>query len=180
MKEVIDTLKQSIATGGKYLSFNLKQEEYGIAILKIKEIIGVATITPIPQAPHYVKGVINLRDKVIPIVDLRLRFEMPEEEYTERTCIIVLETRADALLVGDNDSQQIKGQAATREIGVVVDSVSEVLHIKAENIEPAPSFGATVDTQYIEGMAKLDGGVKILLDIDSVLNDWGDVRQNAA
>jgi purine-binding chemotaxis protein CheW len=109
----------------------------------------------VPQNPEYVKGVINLRGKVIPVVDLRLKFGMEAVAYNERTCIIVLE-------IGD--------QSNTLLIGIVVDSVSEVLNIKGDNIEDVPHFGTVMDTDYILGMAKMDGGVKILLDIDRVLN----------
>ncbi|GAB6095039.1 chemotaxis protein CheW [Desulfatiferula olefinivorans] len=140
---------------GKYLTFSLANEEYGIGILKIKEIIGMLPITTVPQTPDFVKGVINLRGKVIPVIDLRLRFGMQGIEYTERTCIIVVE---------------IAGRAATVQIGIVVDSVSEVLNVKGDDIEDTPAFGTRLDTDYIMGMAKLDGGVKILLDIDRVLN----------
>ena len=139
---------------GKYLTFTLDDEEYGIGILKIKEIIGMMPITSVPRTPEFVKGVINLRGKVIPVVDLRLRFGMEAIDYTERTCIIVVE---------------IVGQAETVQIGIVVDSVSEVLNIKGEDVEDTPAFGAKLDTDYILGMAKMQGGVKILLDIDRVL-----------
>ncbi len=139
---------------GKYLTFMLDNEEYGISILKIKEIIGMMPITTVPQTPAFVKGVINLRGKVIPIVDLRARFGMDTIDYTERTCIIVVE---------------IEGPAGMMMIGIVVDAVSEVLNIKAENIEDTPTFGTKLDTDYILGMAKMEGGVKILLDIDRVL-----------
>ncbi len=140
---------------GKYLTFTLADEEYGIGILKIKEIIGMMPITSVPQTPDFVKGVINLRGKVIPILDLRLRFGMEEMEYTERTCIIVVE---------------IQSHTGKIMIGIVVDSVSEVLNIKGEVIEDTPTFGASLDTEYILGMAKIEGGVKILLDIDRVLS----------
>jgi purine-binding chemotaxis protein CheW len=140
---------------GKYLTFTLAEEEYGIGILKIKEIIGMMPITSVPRTPEFVKGVINLRGKVIPVIDLRLRFGMEELEYTERTCIIVVE---------------IDGQTGVILIGIVVDAVSEVLNIKNEDVEETPAFGANLDTQYILGMAKMEGGVKILLDIDQVLN----------
>ena len=116
---------------GKYLTFTLADEEYGIGILKIKEIIGMMPITSVPQTPDYVKGVINLRGKVIPVTDLRLRFAMA--------------------------------------VGIVVDAVSEVMNIKAEEIEDTPSFGTKVATDYILGMANMEGMVKILLDIDGVL-----------
>lgn len=140
---------------GKYLTFTLADEEYGIGILKIKEIIGMMPITSVPQTPDFVKGVINLRGKVIPVVDLRRRFGMDAIDYTERTCIIVVE---------------IQGQTGTVMIGIVVDSVSEVLNIKKEDVEETPAFGTRVNTDYIFGMAKIEGGVKILLDIDKVLS----------
>lgn len=139
---------------GKYLTFTLAGEEYGIGILKIREIIGMMPITSVPQAPDFVKGVINLRGKVIPVIDLRLRFGMPAMDYTERTCIIVV---------------QIDLQDTALNIGIVVDSVSEVLNISGSNIEDAPMFGTRLNTDYILGMAKIEGGVKILLDIDKVL-----------
>jgi len=140
---------------GKYLTFSLAGEEYGIGILKIKEIIGMMPITSVPQTPSFVKGVINLRGKVIPVVDLRLKFEIPAIGYTERTCIIVVE---------------ISGQSGAVKIGIVVDAVSEVLNIKSEDIENTPAFGTRVNTDYILGMAKMGSSVKILLDIDKVLS----------
>lgn len=141
---------------GKYLTFSLAGEEYGIWILKVKEIIGMMTITSIPQTPGYIKGVINLRGKVIPVIDLRLKFGVEPTEYTERTCIIVVDIRA-----SNRDMQ----------VGIVVDSVSEVLNINSGEIEDTPQFGAQLDTDYILGMAKTAGNVKILLDIDRVLSD---------
>ncbi|RLC20620.1 MAG: chemotaxis protein CheW, partial [Deltaproteobacteria bacterium] len=111
-------------------------------------------VTSVPQTPDFVKGVINLRGKVIPVMDLRLRFGMDAIDYTDRTCIIVVE---------------IAGETGSVMIGIVVDTVSEVLNIKTEEIEDSPAFGTKLDTDYILGMAKMDGGVKILLDIDRVL-----------
>jgi purine-binding chemotaxis protein CheW len=140
---------------GKYLTFTLAEEEYGIGILKVKEIIGMMTITTVPQTPDYMKGVINLRGKVIPVVDLRLKFGMEAIGYTERTCIIVVE---------------ITGDGKKIQIGSLVDSVSEVLNIKAGDIEDTPNFGRHLNTDYILGMAKTGGRVKILLDIDKVLS----------
>jgi len=140
---------------GKYLTFTLGEEEYGIGILKIKEIIGMMPITTVPRTPEFVKGVINLRGKVIPVIDLRMRFAMEEIGYNERTCIIVVE---------------IGSPTDTVQIGIVVDAVSEVLNIKADDIEDTPTFGSKLDTDYILGMAKMEGGVKILLEIDTVLN----------
>lgn len=151
---------------GKYLTFTLANEEYGIGILKIKEIIGMMPITTVPQTPAFVKGVINLRGKVIPVIDLRLRFELEADDYTERTCIIVVEIQARTTMV---------------QIGIVVDSVSEVLNIKNEDIEDTPTFGTQLNTDYILGMAKCEGGVKILLDIDQVLSaEEISVLENAA
>ncbi|MCF8144410.1 MAG: chemotaxis protein CheW [Deltaproteobacteria bacterium] len=158
MSELAQTMDQAVKAmaekEGKYLTFTLADEEYGISILKIKEIIGMMPITSVPQTPDFVKGVINLRGKVIPVVDLRGRFGMEEIDYTERTCIIVVE---------------IRGENGMVMIGIVVDSVSEVLNIKKEDIEATPTFGARLNTDYILGMAKMEGGVKILLDIDRVL-----------
>ncbi|OPY03591.1 MAG: Chemotaxis protein CheW [Syntrophus sp. PtaB.Bin001] len=152
MTQVMNTMSDR---EGKYLTFTLAGEEYGISILKVKEIIGMMPITTVPQTPVYVKGVINLRGKVIPVVDLRRKFGMDSMEYTERTCIIVVE---------------IAGSSKTIPMGIVVDSVSEVLNIKSGDIEETPSFGNRLDTDYILGMAKVGGGVKILLDIDRVMN----------
>jgi purine-binding chemotaxis protein CheW len=139
---------------GKYLTFSLAGEEYGIGILKIREIIGMLPVTAVPETPHFVKGVINLRGKVIPVIDLRLRFGMAEIDYTERTCIIVVEIRSSGTVVPT---------------GIVVDGVSEVLNIKAGDIEDTPTFGTKLNTEYILGMAKVGKGVKLLLDIDRVL-----------
>lgn len=139
---------------GKYLTFSLAGEEYGIGILKVREIIGMMSITPVPQTPQFVKGVINLRGKVIPVIDLRLRFGLEATVYTERTCIIVVE---------------IHGEAGSVPMGIVVDAVSEVLNIRGTDIENTPTFGVQLNTDFILGMAKTEGGVKILLDIDKVL-----------
>ena len=141
---------------GKYLTFSLAGEEYGIGILKVKEIIGMMEITRVPQTPSYVKGVINLRGKVIPVIDLRKKFGLEDGEYTERTCVVVVEVLRDG------------GQIL---IGSVVDSVSEVLNIKDGEIEETPDFGVRLDTQYILGMAKAGDGIKLLLDIDKVLGN---------
>jgi purine-binding chemotaxis protein CheW len=140
---------------GKYLTFSLAGEEYGIGILKVKEIIGMMPITIVPQTPDYIKGVINLRGKVIPVVDLRLKFLMNPAAYTERTCIIVVE---------------IAASGRTILMGILVDSVSEVLNIKGADIEETPAFGTKLNTEFILGMAKVSGGIKILLDIDQVLS----------
>lgn len=140
---------------GKYLTFTLAGEDYGLEILKVREIIGMLDITAIPRTPDYIKGVINLRGRVIPVIDLRVRFGLPATEYGERTCIIVVD---------------IKSPMGPVQAGVVVDSVSEVLNIHGSEIERSPAFGAQIDTGYILGIAKAKGSIKILLDIDKVLN----------
>ena len=149
---------QSTATAdvraGKYLVFHLGEEEFGIHVQKVREIMGVLDITQVPQTPAYVKGVINLRGKVIPVVDLRLKFDMPAREYTHRTCIVVV---------------QVSGPRGTMLMGVVVDGVAEVLNIAAADVEDTPSFGKEVEIPYVMGLAKLKGKVKILLDIDQVM-----------
>jgi purine-binding chemotaxis protein CheW len=137
--------------GGKFLSFFLAEEEYGIEILKVHEIIGLMTITRVPRTPDYIRGVINLRGKVITVVDLRLKFGMESREATAETCVIVVQTQG-------------------IEIGIVVDKVSEVLHIAATEIDDTPSFGAEVNTDYILGIGKSQGRVKLLLDIERVLS----------
>ncbi|MBZ5611361.1 MAG: chemotaxis protein CheW [Acidobacteriia bacterium] len=140
---------------GKYLTFQLGNEEFAFQVLRVREIMGVQEITAVPQTPGYVKGVINLRGKVIPVVDLRLKFGLPEQEYTQRTCIIVVEIHSDA---------------HKHLIGVIVDAVSEVITLQAGEIENTPDFGNGVATPYLLGMAKIKGKVKILLDIDIVLS----------
>jgi purine-binding chemotaxis protein CheW len=139
---------------GKYLTFALAQEEYGLEILKVREIIGYMEITAVPQTPEHVKGVINLRGQVIPVVDLRAKFGMETTETTEETCIIVVEIA------------QADRKFST---GIVVDHVQEVLDIAGDDIEDAPQFGSSVNTDFILGMGKVDDTVKILLDIDRVL-----------
>jgi purine-binding chemotaxis protein CheW len=141
---------------GKYLTFALGSEEYGLEILKVREIIGYMEITAVPQTPAYVKGVINLRGQVIPVIDLRAKFAMETAKVTEETCIIVVE---------------INQEGRKFSTGIVVDHVQEVLDIDGENIEEAPQFGSTVNTDFILGMGKVGESVKILLDIDKVLGN---------
>lgn len=140
---------------GKYLTFALANEQYGLEILKVREIIGYIDVTAVPQTPHYVTGVINLRGQVIPVVDLRAKFGMETAAVTEQTCIIVVE---------------IAQGARTSSTGIVVDHVQEVLDIAGQSIEEPPQFGAAVDTDFILGMGKIGDSVKILLDIDRVLS----------
>jgi purine-binding chemotaxis protein CheW len=146
--------KVAHARAGKYLTFALGQEEYGLPVLKVREIIKVMDITQVPQVPVHVRGVINLRGKVIPVVDLRLKFGFPSEAYTERTCIIVVDV--------DLPSGKVM-------MGMVVDSVSEVLNLTGTEIDAPPAFGDAVDTEYMLGLAKVKGAVKILLDLNRVL-----------
>jgi len=140
---------------GKYLTFHLGREEFAIRVVKVREIMGIQDITAVPQTPAYVKGVINLRGKVIPVVDLRLKFGLAEVEHTQRTCIVVV---------------QVQGEGGAVQTGVIVDEVSEVLNVSAAEIEDTPDFGDGVATPYLLGMAKVKGKVKILLDIDQVLS----------
>jgi purine-binding chemotaxis protein CheW len=141
----------------KFLSFCLGSEHYGVEILRVREIIGLIAITPLPQAPEYVKGVMNLRGRIIPVIDLRAKFGLPEVEATKETCIIVMEG-------GDATS----GEAVV--MGVVVDSVREVQDIPPASIEPAPGFGCAVPLDYIQGMGKVKDKVVILLNIARVLS----------
>jgi purine-binding chemotaxis protein CheW len=158
---------QNAAAGsaGKYLTFGLGREEYGLPVLKVREIIKLMDITAVPQAPPHVKGVINLRGKVIPVVDLRLKFQLPSQDYTERTSIIVVE---------------VEGTQGGILMGVIVDSVSEVLNISADEIEPTPDFGEHVRTDYMRGVAKVKGTVKILLDLDRVFSIEATAASQAA
>lgn len=146
--------------GGKYLTFMLDDEEYGLEILKVREIIGVMEITKVPQTPDFVEGVVNLRGKVIPVIDLRSKFGLRRTDYNDQTCIIVVDV---GMLTG-----------------IIVDTVQEVHDITAENIEPPPRLGAMMDTSFIMGMGKVKEDVKILLDIDKVLNSEELVRLQQA
>ncbi|MFT3785575.1 MAG: chemotaxis protein CheW [Tepidisphaeraceae bacterium] len=154
-----------IAQGGKYLTFALGREGYGIEILKVREIIGYMDITSVPRTPSHVKGVINLRGQVISVIDLRAKFGMEEAQRTDETCIIVVET------------SQAGRKLST---GLIVDKVSEVLNIASESIEPPPSFGMSVDADFIRGMGKIGNSVKILLDIDRVLGPGDQVADPLA
>ncbi len=149
--EAVAVKKETSDLEGKFLTFVLSKEEYGIEILSVREIIGLMDITSVPQTPDYMKGVINLRGKVIPVIDLRLKFAMQEEEHTQETCVIVVEV--------DGTS-----------IGIIVDSVSEVSDIEGEEIEVAPRFGQGIDTSFIMGLGKVKEKIIILLDIATVLS----------
>jgi purine-binding chemotaxis protein CheW len=144
------------ACAGKFLTFSLSAEYYGIAVLKVREIIKLVTITSVPQMPEHVRGVVNLRGKIIPVVDLSAKFGMKSATGTDRTCIIVV--------------QVISAARTATLLGLVVDSVEEVLNITTADIEETPDFGTTVDTSYLVGMAKIKGKVVSLLDIDRVVS----------
>jgi purine-binding chemotaxis protein CheW len=150
----LETQVAAIAKPGKYLSFALGGEVYGLEILKVQEINGIIDITRVPRTPDYVRGVINLRGRVIPVIDLRAKFEMEQVENTERTCIIVV---------------QLDRDEGCSTMGIVVDDVSEVMTITEEQISPPPEFGDDVDADIIIGMGKLEDQVVILLDIQKVL-----------
>jgi purine-binding chemotaxis protein CheW len=142
--------------GGKYLTFFLAEEQYGICISLVREIIGMMPVTPIPRTPDYVKGVVNLRGRVVPVVDLRQRLELPLAELTEKSCIIVAEIdRPTEILV----------------IGLLVDAVAEVLNIRPEDITPPPDFGANIRIEYIRGIARTENSVRVLLDIQRIISD---------
>jgi len=149
------TAVQTDVRAGKYLTFELANEEFGIRVLKVREIMGLQDITAVPQTPVHVKGVINLRGKVVPVIDLRLKFGLAPAVYTQRTCIIVT---------------QVQGGSGLLLMGIIVDGVSEVLNLSAAEIEDTPDFGEDVSGEYLLGMAKVKGKVKILLDIDRVLS----------
>ncbi len=140
--------------GGKFLTFALGNEEYGIPIQKVKEIIGIMDITNIPRTPQFIKGVINLRGKIIPVMDLRLKFGLEEKVYNQRTCIIVVE---------------INISESKRMMGIVVDTVSEVVNIQSGEIEPPPQYSAQADNEFLIGMGKVKGKVILLLEIEQVL-----------
>ena len=152
------TVTQTRAKAGKYLTFALGKEEYGIEILKVREIIGYMTITAVPQMPDYVKGIINLRGQVIPVVDLRSRFGMENKEITDQSCIIVVD-------IHQSDRSFFAG--------LVVDHVQEVLNIEDGNIDDAPQFGTDVNTDFLLGIGKAGSAIKLLLDIDRVLEGMG-------
>ena len=156
---------------GKYLTFALGNESYGIAVKKIREIIRMIEVTAVPQMPAYVRGVVNLRGKIIPVIDLRLRFRMSAAETNERTCIVVVQV-----------AHRLGSAGGTLQMGLVVDQVEEVLNIHSGDLEEPPEFGAAVHEAYILGMAKIKEGVKTLLDIDRVIGEdtLGEVATRAA
>jgi len=159
------------AKAGKYLTFRLSNEDYGLEILKVQEIIGVMTATKMPRMPAFVRGIINLRGKLIPVIDMRSKFSLPSQEDTAKTCIIVVQVA-------------IENERVT--MGICVDAVSEVLNIQQSELEPAPTFGTKLDTDFMLGLGKVGNKVVMLLDIDRVLTGVevktiiGNVREGAA
>jgi purine-binding chemotaxis protein CheW len=139
---------------GKYLTFSLGKEEFGIHVLRVKEIMGVQDITAVPGTPAHLKGVLNLRGKIIPVVDLRLKFAFPDAPFTQTTCIVVV--------------QLVQAQEHSL-IGLIVDGVSEVLNLSGADIENPPDFGEGIETPFVLGIAKCKGSVKILLRIEDIL-----------
>lgn len=142
------------AKPGRYLTFKLGRESYGLPVLGVREIIRLCPITPVPGMPAYIKGVINLRGKVIPVLDLRAKFQLASEDHGERACIIIVQVGAPP--------------AAVMLMGAIVDAVEEVVQLSEAELEPTPDFGGSPNTDYIFGMATIQGGVKTLLDLDKV------------
>jgi len=150
-----DTASPSVARPGKYLTFALGGESYGIPVMKVREIIRLCPITRVANMPPHVRGVINLRGKVIPVVDLRTRFGLPSGGDHDRTCIVVTQVAA-----GDGPG--------SRPYGVIVDAVEEVASFSDADIQPTPDFGSAIDTRFIVGMAQAGTGVKALVDLDAI------------
>ena len=153
LQQCADNRPQKLA--GKYFTFTLQHESFGIDVLKVREIIRRATITAVPQMPSYIRGVINLRGKIIPVMDLRLRFEFSDVSGLDQTCIVVVQVKLP--------------EGKTVPMGLVVDGVEEVVNLAAADIEDTPEFGGQICTSYILGIAKVKGAVKTLLDIDGVV-----------
>jgi purine-binding chemotaxis protein CheW len=154
-EKALPTLPTESRHGGKYLTFALMEESYAVDVRKVREIIRMTDITRVPQMPDFVRGVINLRGKVIPVIDLRMRFGFPDPTTTEHTCIVVVQIQI--------------GSGMRRETGLVVDAVEEVMTINPQEIEATPDFGTDVDTRYLLGVAKSRGLVKLLIDLDRIL-----------
>ncbi|MFO1349969.1 MAG: chemotaxis protein CheW [Gammaproteobacteria bacterium] len=152
---VSETAMQTHAGTDQYLTFLLAGEEYGIDILRVQEIKGWGAVTPIPNMPLYILGVINLRGAVVPIVDLRKRFGLEGSAFGPTTVVIVV---------------RVRGQGAERTMGMVVDGVSEVYNVAAAELKPPPDFGVAVDAEFVKGLATVDNKMVILLDIDHLLN----------
>lgn len=159
------TLTQTLPRAGKYLTFALAQERYSVPVLKVREIMRLCPVTPVPRMPAYIKGVINLRGKIVPVVDLRERFGLGAATDNERICIVVVQVE--------------EPDGASRLTGMIVDVVEEVSQFQNDDLEPPPDFGDAVDARFIVGMAKTRGQVKTLLDIDRLLGFVGQIDLRA-
>ena len=147
--------REATAEGLQYLTFSLAGEEYGVDILKVQEIRGWAPVTKVPNAPAFVRGVMNLRGAIVPVIDLRLRFNLESVEYTKTTVVIVV---------------TVQSASGSRIIGTVVDGVSDVLNLNVADIQPAPDFGTAVHTEFISGLVTVEAGMVMLLDVDRLLS----------
>ena len=156
----VTRLANARASAGKYLTFQLASEVYGLEVLKVHEIIGMMAITRVPKMPVFIRGIINLRGKLIPVIDMREKFVLDKQADTAKTCIIVVQTTENDLPVT---------------IGILVDAVADVLDIPVANIEPTPSFGSNVSTLFILGIGKIADKVVMLLDIDKILTESGTI-----
>jgi purine-binding chemotaxis protein CheW len=152
----MDIAQRKNLTGARFLSFTLDREQYCLSIANVKEIMGLIEITRIPQTPPFIRGVINLRGKIIPVIDLRLKFGLPERGYDERTCIIVVEFA-------------YEGEPTL--MGIIVDTTHEVINIPEEKISRMPYINAKIKSEYIRGVAETGDSIKIVLDIARVLSD---------
>ena len=157
----------STGLAGRYLTFTLGSDSYGLPVLNVREIIRLCPITPVPRMPDYVKGVINLRGTVIAVIDLRAKFEMPASTLGDRCCVIIVQIRS-------------PGGGASTLMGAVVDAVEEVVNLASADIEPTPDFGGTLDTRYMLGVATIRGGVRTLLDIEKIFQEDGSLAISAA
>jgi len=157
-QEETEIVNQAIVgdeSGSQYLTFKLAGEEYGLNIVKVQEIKGWTPVTKVPNTPEYVCGVLNLRGTIVPIIDMRARFNLDQSEYTETTVIIVL---------------SVESERGSRVVGIVVDAVSDVLNVNASDIKPTPDFGTTVDMEFISGLAAVGEQMVMLLEIDKMLS----------
>jgi purine-binding chemotaxis protein CheW len=152
MPKLLNEFQEEDTQHGRFLVFALGKESFGIEINYVTEIIGIQPVTSIPDAPSYVKGIINLRGKIIPVIDMRIKFHKETMEYNDRTCVIVV------------DISNIS-------VGLIVDIVSEVISISDDNIEPPPNFSAGIQNRYIKGIGKIGNEVKLLLDCKKILTD---------
>jgi len=152
----MEIIKRKMLHGTRFLSFEIGDETYGMEIMNVKELMGMTSITPIPQTPSFIKGVLNLRGNIVPVIDLRLKFGMPAKEYTKRTCIIITD---------------IKTSSETALMGLVVDNIQEVIGIPDEKISRIPYINAKIKSEYIKGIADTPEGIKIILDVVRILNE---------